>query len=254
MDSAKLELFLASDVGLVRHRNEDIAGAGAVFVRNETRNLEVAVGEAPYVIGVADGVGGGNMGDEASKQVLGSLLQGLPDLEAGLDDEALGEAVRKTAKGAHDELMRQGMLNEKRAGMATTATLVLFYEGRRYLVHAGDSRLYAFENGMLQQLSRDHTLREFSGNLNIPGNILVNCYGAENDFFIDFFRLGDRFEQGGIYVLCSDGLSDMLGDERMEAILAQDQSLEDTGNQMVEEARAAGGSDNITVVLAKTHE
>jgi protein phosphatase len=248
---ADLELYLESDVGLVRSRNEDFAGAGHVTVRDGSRSVSLQLPRGPYLFGVADGVGGGNAGDVASRMVFNRLASAVAQLEAGLSEEQLRERVKAEAKDAHDELIRQGMLHPKRAGMGTTCTAVLLYESRPYLVHAGDSRLYRLRGGALRQLSRDHTLREFSGNPSIPGNIIANCYGVEGDFFTDFHGLGDELEEGAVYLCCSDGLSDSLGEEEIGDILDGNGELASRGAQLVARAREAGGHDNITLVLAR---
>lgn len=251
MARPSIELYLHSDVGLVRSRNEDFAGAGTVTVRDRSELVTITLPEHPYVFGVADGVGGGNAGDVASKTVYTHLASGLAELEAGLGMEQLRERVREVAKEAHDELTRQGMLHSSRSGMATTCTAVMIYEGAPYLVHAGDSRLYRLRGGALRRLSRDHTLREFSGNPSIPGNILANCFGVDRDFFCDFHGLGDEVEEDALYLCCTDGLSDAVSEEAIRDTLDQEIDLAARGAQLIEQAREAGGHDNITLVIAR---
>lgn len=251
MEQGELSIYLNSDMGLVRSRNEDFAGAGNVTVRDGAESLSMEIPTSPFLFGVADGVGGGNAGDLASKAVFNYLAESLSKLEPGLSDAALREKAKSLGQEAHEELTRQGMLHSSRAGMATTATLVLLYEQRPYLLHAGDSRLYRLRGGALGQLSRDHTLREFSGNPNIPGNILVNCFGVERDFFLDFQSLGDEFESEVLYMCCSDGLSDSLAEEELRNILSSGDELASRGEELVSRAREASGHDNITVVLAE---
>jgi protein phosphatase len=205
----------------------------------------------PYVLAVADGLGGQNAGEIASREVLTGFREEALGLEAGLTPTTVTLRLSEISGRIQDELIARGNANSRHRGMSTTLTAIVVYESQFFLLHAGDSRCYVLRNGVLQQATRDHTLREFSGDPSIPGNILVNCFGAEDDFFVDAKQFGSEGDAGDVFLICSDGLSDMVSDSRMEATLSQSPRLEAAGARLLELANAGGGRDNITFVIAR---
>jgi len=115
-------------------------------------------------------------------------------------------------------------------------------------MNAGDSRLYRFRRGNLMQISKDHSLREATGNKNIASNILINSLGAGKDVFVDFDSVGGKILNEDILLLCSDGLSGMLTDEEMEQILNEEK--ENSVPKLLMEAKNKGGNDNISIIIA----
>lgn len=124
-------------------------------------------------------------------------------------------------------------------------TGLLYYEGRLFFLHAGDSRLYRFRQGILMQISRDHSLRELSGNSEIPSNIIVNSFGGGRTFYVDFEIASRKVLGGDIFILCSDGVSDMLSDEEIEKVFAVD-GFEDA---LLRASKNKGGNDNISYAV-----
>ncbi|TVR02010.1 MAG: serine/threonine-protein phosphatase [Spirochaetaceae bacterium] len=247
-----LEIACISDVGLVRENNEDIAVAARTYVRDGVlSSVEPVDPVLSTVLGVADGVGGSNAGEVASRFVLEQLALGIHTLDGELDSDALDERVRRICAEAHQGLIRKGLTSPRFEGMATTATVLFAYRGSWYVAHAGDSRCYHAARGSLRQLSRDHTLREFTGNPKIPGNILVNCFGTQDEFFIDFFRVCDQCEAGDVFLLCSDGLSDMVSNDTILTTLTDEPDLATAAQELVSAAKESGGRDNITLVVAR---
>jgi len=248
-----LDIYAASDVGLVRRVNQDMAAVGKRLLRDDQLHTSARVDEKsiPFVLAVADGVGGGRAGHVASRHVLSSLVSQVPGLGRQHSAERLGYLVRELARLIHDDLVTRGEGNPRHAGMATTLSALLFYEKQCYLLHAGDSRLYHFRNGGLTQISRDHSLRDFSGDVRVPGNILANCFGAREGFFVDFLHLGSCSEPGDTMLLCSDGLSDMVSDKEITAILSDHQSVKEQGIALADAARLHGASDNVTFVAVQ---
>lgn len=247
-----LEIVAVSDVGLARSNNEDIAVVGRTFIRDGVFSaIESVDNGSAMVLGVADGVGGSNAGEIASRYVIEQLAQCVNTLDNELDEEQLEQALRRACLDAHNALLRKGIMNPRYEGMATTATVLFHYQGRWYVAHAGDSRFYLGSGGHFHRLSRDHTLREFSGDPRIPGNILVNCFGSQDEFFIDFFRVADQSSPGVLFLICSDGLSDMVDDAVIWDVLSTSRDLTSAGQELVESAKAGGGRDNITFVAAR---
>ncbi len=241
-----------SDVGLVRSNNEDIAFLGDTLVRNgvASRRLSVDSG-SPLLFGVADGVGGANAGEVASRKAAIGVLRGLEALGADPDAGGVPKHLSAVAEAVHADIVYSGSGRRLHQGMATTLSALVVYRRELTMLHAGDSRVYRLRNGGLQQISRDHTIRAMTNNPNIPGNILANCFGISSDFFSDVVSLGRIDDFDDLYLICSDGLSDLLDHDEMEAILMQGDELSTTAEGLVAAAHAAGGRDNITLVLAK---
>lgn len=249
----RVEVHATSDVGLHRAHNEDMALLGTRLIRDDRYDgvHEVSDGGRPYVLAVADGLGGQNAGEVASREVLSGFRDEVLSLDTGLAPASVTLRLTEIAGRIQDELVSRGNANARHRGMSTTLTAVVVYEGQFFLLHAGDSRCYVLRNGVLQQATRDHTLREFAGDPSIPGNILVNCFGSEDDFFVDTKQFGSEGEAGDLFLICSDGLSDMVPDDRMEETLADGGRLDAAGERLLELAKTGGGLDNITFVLAR---
>lgn len=249
----KLEVHATSDVGLVRDHNEDLAVVGTHLVRDDSVDAfhEVSPDGAPYLFGVADGLGGHSAGEVASRDVVEALRGRIAELEGGLSPAGVVNTLSEVASAIHNELVARGKESPRHKGMSTTLTSILIYEGQLFLLHAGDSRCYVLRNGVLRRVTRDHTLREFSGDPSIPGNILVNCFGVQDRFFSDVRQFGDEGEPGDVFLICSDGLSDMVPDERIEITVRRADTVSAAGARLLELAREAGASDNVTFVLAR---
>jgi len=242
----RLSACSLSDVGLVRSHNED--------------GCFVSVADGLFM--VADGMGGHAAGEVASDLALNRVReQALPALQGpdAADPAAvLAEAVRFAGR----EIALSAEHNPAWRGMGTTLTILLLRDGRARLLHVGDSRLYRFRDGRLEQLSDDHTLVEDQLRHGVISaeeaaasslrHVLLQAVGVSEPLEIcdKSFDLagGDRF------LLCSDGLSDMLGDERIAALFAATGQPEHLCAQLVDEAKAAGGKDNITVVVVEVEQ
>lgn len=135
--------------------------------------------------------------------------------------------------------------------MGTTFVGMFSYEERIYMVNIGDSRLYRYRGGILKQLSSDHSMRELTGDMTTPSNVIYNSLGCRNICFCRFHRInpGQLLDED-LFLICSDGLSDMLTDDQIEEVLHQ----EPTAINLIEAAKAAGGRDNVSVVLLRVTE
>lgn len=247
-----LDIAVSCNRGRVRKRNEDVVAIGSRLIRDEEKTTRVEFPAERIIVAVADGVGGAPGGDQASKIVAGQMLSRLEAVEAGLSPEELAHAAQSAALEVNSDLIKKSWLGSGRMGMSTTYTAVLGYEGGLFCMHAGDSRLYRFDHDGLRQLTRDHTLREQLGDPGIPGNIIVNCFGSEDQFYLDFLQLDPLSAEHELLLICSDGLSDMLGDQGIAAGFAEpglDLAL--AARELVAAANAAGGMDNISVALLR---
>jgi protein phosphatase len=241
-------VFVVSDAGMVRSRNEDMAAVGPRLFRNESEEWTEHFSDPPrsFAAAVADGVGGSAAGDVASKITLEGFTAAVDALDAGLSPQGVQQALRSIAADMHGEVTRQGMLHSERQGMATTLSSFVWYQGRPYLVHAGDSRLYLFRDGALTQLTRDHTLREFTGNTRIPGNILVNCVGVERDFFTDVRALENIGRSRDLLLACTDGLTDTVPPRDISAVLHRYLGGTDAGGRSGRWSRASNNAGSFT--------
>jgi PPM family protein phosphatase len=227
-----------SDVGRQRSANED-----SYFAR------------AP-LFAVADGMGGAQAGEVASRIAAESFA---PD--EGWEGSPEGY-LRSIAKGANERIHRLAQADSTRSGMGTTLTAALLDGDDVSLAHVGDSRAYRFRDGHLKLLTSDHSLVEElrrQGRLtdeqaedHPQRSIITRALGPEPDVVVDTMTY--RARPGDVYLLCSDGLTTMIKEDRIAAILADADDLEAAAERLVEEANSAGGRDNITVVAFRLEE
>lgn len=232
------ETALRTDTGRQRRDNEDNAFARApVFV-------------------VADGMGGAQAGEVASQIAIETFEQGLPD--SGSPEERLATRVREANHQIH-ELSRA---DRERAGMGTTLTAAYVDDTSVAIAHVGDSRAYLFREGKLERLTQDHSLVEelvrqqkltpeqAAGHP--QRSIITRALGPEATVEVDTSTYPVR--AGDILLLCSDGLTTMISEERVGEILGEAGSLDARAGALIDAANEAGGRDNITVVLFRLEE
>lgn len=238
----KLQVCAKTDIGLSRKNNED-----RYFVDRQ-RNLFI----------VADGMGGHAAGEIASQIAVETVSQSLQTIAQDNPQKQLRQAIEK----ANQAVAQAAKHNRAWQGMGTTLTLLLLHQQQALLAHVGDSRAYRLRNKQLMQLSDDHSLtgeQLRQGILSAEearysdlGNILLQAIGvsAELDICLKHFPLvaGDRF------LLCSDGLTDMLLDTDIEPTLQSTKTLDNLCDELVAKAITAGGKDNITVIVLQIDE
>jgi PPM family protein phosphatase len=226
----------ATDVGLVRTSNQDLAlETGTLFA-------------------VADGMGGHAGGEVASRLAIDSL-------QASFSRHPTGSGLAEAVTAANDVVWQHSIDNAELRGMGTTLTAVaqVDEDGRDVLalVNVGDSRVYRFHQGELTQVTKDHSLAEemvLSGELTPAEamvhphrHILTRALGVSPDVDVDLWRI--RPERGDRFLLCSDGLTNELGDNQIVEILSTVHDPQEAADLLVEAARGHGGSDNITAVV-----
>jgi serine/threonine protein phosphatase PrpC len=227
-----------TDVGRQRHTNED--------------NLY----DQPPLFAVADGMGGAQAGEVASEMAISEFV-------AERDAEAPAEQqLEQIALAANRKIWDLAQSDSRHAGMGTTLTAAMV-DGQQVAVgHVGDSRLYLYRDGQIERMTRDHSLvEEFvrQGKLtpeqaekHPQRSVITRALGPENSVEVDTFRIPAR--DGDVYLLCSDGLSGMVSDDDMRAILSEDRPLDATAARLVDAANDNGGRDNITAVLFRLEE
>ena len=187
-------------------------------------------------------MGGHNRGDIASSDTLHNLQFFYHDLPTGLEPGGFNEMIQDWLESINNYVASKGRADEQFKGMGTTLVGMAFYEGEFFSLNCGDSRLYLFRNGELKQLTTDHSLSNLLGSEKRT-SVITNCIGGGcSSSYIDIVRLTSDLMSGDIYLLCSDGLSDMLKDDKISRLLANGSDA----NALCEAAIAAGGFDNVS--------
>ena len=220
----KLSIQAICHKGLVRDNNEDALSVGGVILRDDATNLVVTISpEGFFYLLVADGMGGHEHGEVASRFALEEMEEQLSLHQIQPDSSDQGQALP----------------------MGCTLTGVVWHYGRTWLVNAGDSRTYRFRGGMLRQLTTDETERGYTGDPT-ASKLLLNCLGGGTEGRLAVSSLDGKLLEGDVLLVCSDGLCDMVPDETIETALADGAGAED----LLRMACAAGGVDNISIILA----
>lgn len=246
-----LKCQLASDMGCLRANNEDMILFNGGLYRDERyeQKFELAP-QARFTAFVADGMGGHEGGEFASELATQAFDRFITDLPSGLSHETLSREIKNWVDETHALIVNKGLELPQYEDMGTTFIGMFSYEGRVYMMNIGDSRLYRYRSGILKQLSADHSMRELTGDESAPSNMIYNSLGAGTSAFADFIELTGQLLDEDLFLLCSDGLSDMLTDDQIEELL----QYTPTAVHLIEAAKAAGGRDNISVVLLQVTE
>ena len=245
---SRIILSAASRVGNVRSNNEDMVLAFDRFVRSDVYATEFMTGNSDrFVIALADGMGGHNAGEVASSDVLTNLHFFLGDLPPRLSTGDFYEMMEEWLQSVNHMIASKGHVNPEMAEMGTTLVGVIFYNDKYYWMNCGDSRLYRYRDNKLAQLTTDHSLIN-KNSVKKHSNIITNCIGGGcKNSYMDMFEFTNDVLSGDQYILCSDGLNDMISDEEIARLAAQGASA----NQMCEAAIEAGGYDNVSVCIIK---
>ncbi len=248
-----LEVINLSDTGRRRPHNEDSC------VTDTSLGLVV----------LADGMGGYKAGEVASAIAVMAILTGVraglgkrPAKSNGEDGElsAEGRLVRQSIIAANAQIYRTAQTDPQCQGMGTTVVSVLFHDNKVTIAHVGDSRLYRLRGDKFQQLTADHSLiqelvdRGFftpeEAAANTPKNLVTRALGIDPSVQVDV--RDEACEPGDIYLLCSDGLNDMVTDEEIRLTLSKySANLVSAGHELIRLANENGGKDNISVILAR---
>ncbi|MDH6591962.1 serine/threonine protein phosphatase PrpC [Variovorax sp. TBS-050B] len=236
-----------TDVGLARTHNED----------------DLLVDAALGLVVLADGMGGYKGGEVASAMAVSLVHASFARWSAQGGLQAPVRVVRRALQAATDEansaILGASMSNADLRGMGTTMVLAAFRPQRVLVGHIGDSRCYRLRNNKLEQLTRDHSLRQQqldAGAITAEEalvsphrNLVTRAVGVEPQVVLEMHEHTARPDD--LYMLCSDGLSEMVPDAQLFAVLARDLGLQQKAELLVSVANDNGGRDNISVVLAK---
>src|SRR3954454_14628544 len=221
--------------------------------RQRRANEDSVYARAPLFV-VADGMGGAQAGEVASKMSVEKLAQGLPVGDAPAE-ERLADRVQEANASIYELQQRDAELS----GMGTTTTAAYVGEDEAAIAHVGDSRAYLFRDGQLEQLTEDHWLvEEFRRQGKLTGQAprappqkssITRALGPEP--FVEVDRMTKRLRDGDVLLICSDGLTSMIDETDVERIVEGAGELREAGEGLVAAANEAGGRDNITVVLIR---
>jgi len=246
--SFSLDFALKTHPGLVRPLNEDAIGADpscGLFV-------------------LADGLGGYNAGEVASVMAISSVLERLASAIDKFDEDdgafTPDEAIYDTVTDINASIYNAALNSTAFEGMATTLVIGWFLGGRLWVAHTGDSRLYRYRDSMLEQLTRDHS---FSQELldagmvteeearSLPAkNLVTRALGAGADIEPEIHNVDVL--AGDIILLCSDGLTEMVGSYEIEGLLSiNEEDMHETARRLVDLANESGGRDNISVIVVR---
>ena len=220
-----------------------------------------AIGPNGIFCAVADGMGGAPAGDIASSlfcETCSLIFEGAGT--ENLEDSLL--RVHKAFTVANSRIFAHGMKNPGAGGLGCTAELLTFAQNSYVLGHIGDSRVYRLRDGRLFQLTIDHSfvqsqiekgiLREQQARTHSLRHMLLKALGVNME--LDFDVIEGTLEKKDLFLLCSDGLSDMVEDSRMEEIFSKGMPHEISAEMLIESANESGGIDNITVVLISVED
>lgn len=238
-----MKTFSITDVGMVRTVNQDY-----VYI------TENPLGVLPNLFVVADGMGGHQAGDFASKYTVEVITRELRQSREQDVEKALLSAIKQ----ANRELIEKAESDEHLTGMGTTIVVATIINQMMYFANVGDSRLYLINKG-ITQLTKDHSLVEEMVRLggikpeeakhHPDKNIITRAIGAKEDVEIDFFE--HRLKKDDIILMCTDGLSNMIEDEEIFHLVQGGRDIVESGQLLVDTAKENGGTDNIGVVLVK---
>lgn len=234
-------------IGNIRDYNEDMILVADKFIRDNSLDMNLSLLDSNrFVIALADGLGGYNSGDIASAETLSNLKFFIDDLPDLLTTDGLKNLLNNWLGSINQIVSSQGYVNPRLSKTGTTLVGIIFYGNKFFWMNCGDSRLYRLRNDEIVQISTDHSSSVVDTDNPVKG--VTNCIGGGcKTTYLDINEFTDIIEDGDIYVLCSDGLSDMLSDTEIRRILMRG------GNADVLSAVAiaAGGYDNVSVCVMK---
>lgn len=244
------EICSQTSPGLVRENNEDAVSFDA----------------ASRLCVLADGMGGYNAGEIASGMAVAFIKSEMGRWLSQAGKYANGKEVRRAleicVENANHSIFNAANANPPYAGMGTTLVVGVFQQDRLILGHIGDSRCYRLRGGELQQMTKDHSLlqEQLDAGLITPEqaltstnkNLVTRALGVEDTVMLEVHE--HRVDPGDIYLMCSDGLSDMVSDADIASVISGGVSLEQKARQLIAAANEGGGRDNISVLLIQVEE
>jgi protein phosphatase len=259
------EIYGTTNVGLIRADNQDaflIANLETGDIATTSAPSLISVHTAPFIMIVADGVGGAASGALASsiatETILGELHRWWRKVPKRTPESIEG-ALKRGIDAANREIFQTATTAPEHHGMGTTATLTLVIEGEAFIAQVGDSRAYLIRKGAARQLTKDQSFVQRlidAGRMTAKEaaqsehrNIILQALGPEEKVVTDFYRV--KLENDDAMVLCSDGLSNQVSNDDIARIARGSSKPQDVCNALIEEALHTGAPDNVTVITAR---
>jgi protein phosphatase len=259
----EIEISARTDVGCVREQNEDSwlvadlsAGRRGLLAEVERH----VVGARGTLLAVCDGMGGAAAGEVASALAADVIYEEMAHAPESAGDRAImGRLLRRAVRAANLRVHEESKKQRGRRGMGTTLSAGFVWGGALVLAQVGDSRAYLWRSGTLVQLTRDQsgvsalvqagrlTAEEAKGF--IGANVILQALGVDEDVEVSLSLA--ELRQGDVLLICSDGLTGPVNDESVRAALAAHENVGEATRALIDAARAGGGPDNVTVVLAR---
>ena len=252
----KLQFVARTDVGQVRDHNEDF------ITENESMGFAV----------LADGMGGLNAGEVASSMAVHLLIDALAEYRNGSslvaaeinssdsDLPAESQVLRKLVEKANDSLFHVSQTQPQCQGMGTTVVAAYYHNDKVSVAHIGDSRMYRFRAGVLEQITKDHSfvqelidkglLTKEEARASNKKNVVTRALGVAPVVEVEVHE--HEVEKGDVYLMCSDGLHDLVTDHDIEnSLIELSSNLNELAGHLVNLANVSGGKDNISIVLTR---
>jgi PPM family protein phosphatase len=259
------EIFGISNVGLIRHDNQDsflIANLETGDIATMSAPTVVSVHTAPFIMIVADGVGGAASGALASSIATETILSELHRWWHKVPQrtpESIEAALKRGIDVANKAIYQTATTSPEHHGMGTTTTLALVLDGEAYIAQVGDSRAYLVRKGAAKQLTKDQSfvqrlidagrMTQKEAAQSEHRNIILQALGPEEKVITDFYRV--QLEDKDFLVLCSDGLSNQVSAEDIGRLARAAARPMEICEALLEEAMHTGAPDNVTVVTAR---
>ena len=236
-----MKTFSITDVGQLRDMNQDYCYTS-----------ENPVGNLPNLFIVADGMGGHNAGDYASKYTVEQIV----DIVSKSQSTDPGKIIAEAIACANEMLLARANEDDARRGMGTTVVVLTVTGNKLVIANVGDSRLYIV-NDTIRQITKDHSyvqemvrlgeMDEETAKAHPDKNIITRAIGVGKEVTVDFFE--EEVKTGDVILMCSDGLTNMVEDDAIRNIIKGQRDIAEKAEKLVETANRNGGKDNITVIV-----
>ena len=237
-----------TDTGYMRPHNEDCLGS---YVSKD--------GKTTFLI-VADGMGGMNAGEVASKMQVELFLKKVSDLDcSGWADDRLAEVAKEAIQEANLAIYREALRDLNKYGMGTTAVVCILHGDKLITANVGDSRAYISTRSELIRVTRDHSYVEDlvrqgaissqQAKEHPDRNIITRAVGCLEDIEVDIFI--NDFDKDSVLLMCSDGLNNMVEDDYLQRLIRRNKNMDKLADRLIAVAKKNGGADNITVIVAR---
>jgi serine/threonine protein phosphatase PrpC len=252
----EVKVCAKTDIGFKRKKNED----RYIIIDDETEFINIKHYGRFYAL--ADGMGGHAGGEVASKMACKGMTDYYSEINNDQDDSDYFRVrlqhLKSTLYAVHNKIIEYGQVIREYEDMGTTLSVLVLIKNRALIAHVGDSRIYRLRGKFLEQLTEDHTFAQIflqkgyiSSKVALEHPIRHVMTQAVGQGIEDIFLKIEMVEKDDIFLLCSDGLHDMLSDVEIKNVLSKNYALKDKCNRLVAKALEMGGKDNVTAIVVQ---